>query len=350
MKLLILTQAVDRKDPVLGFFHAWISEFARHTEQITVICLQKGEYQLPENVSVHSLGKEEKRSRIRYLFRFYTYIWRFRHDYDTVFVHMNPEYAILGGFFWRLQNKRIGLWYVHRARTWIMRLGTIFSHLVFTSAEKSFSVRSKKVHVVGHGIDTKLFSELPLAPVDAITPRLLFVGRVSPIKRIEVCIEALARLREKGVTATLDIYGAPLMRGDAAYLTRLQKQIETLKLVECVTFHGAIANDQLPHIYAAHSALVNASPTGGVDKVVLEAMASGLPVFVSNRSFEKYLGEFAETLITDGSAEDFAAHISGFLPRADMRHVQERMRQLAFEHADISKLIPAIMQLYGASR
>ncbi|MEK7538915.1 MAG: hypothetical protein AAB552_03680 [Patescibacteria group bacterium] len=58
MKLLILTQKVDQNDDILGFFHGWIREFAKHAEQVTVIALGVGEYDLPKNVRVFSLGKE----------------------------------------------------------------------------------------------------------------------------------------------------------------------------------------------------------------------------------------------------------------------------------------------------
>ena len=46
MKLLIMTQAVDQNDPVLGFFHRWIEEFSRHCERVHVICLKEGEHSL----------------------------------------------------------------------------------------------------------------------------------------------------------------------------------------------------------------------------------------------------------------------------------------------------------------
>ena len=56
-RLLITTQAVDLDDPVLGFFHRWIEEFAKHCESISVICLKEGRHDLPDNVHVYSLGK-----------------------------------------------------------------------------------------------------------------------------------------------------------------------------------------------------------------------------------------------------------------------------------------------------
>ena len=59
MKILICTQKVDLNDDILGFFHSWIAEFAKQCEKVTVICLYKGEYDLPGNVKVLSLGKEK---------------------------------------------------------------------------------------------------------------------------------------------------------------------------------------------------------------------------------------------------------------------------------------------------
>ena len=119
MKLLIVTQTVDIKDPVLGFFVRWIEEFAKHVEHIEIICLKEGQYTLPSNVRVHSLGKEKNLPlfvrRILYAVRFKFFVWRLRHDYDAVFVHMNPEYVVLGGLFWRLLGKKISLWYTHKS-------------------------------------------------------------------------------------------------------------------------------------------------------------------------------------------------------------------------------------------
>lgn len=58
MRLLVVTQAVDKQDPVLGFFHRWLEEFAKHADQLIVICLREGTHSLPSNVRIYSLGKE----------------------------------------------------------------------------------------------------------------------------------------------------------------------------------------------------------------------------------------------------------------------------------------------------
>ena len=100
MSLLILTQKVDSSDPLLGFFHRWIEEFARYQDSITVICLEEGHHKLPANVRIFSLGKEKHRSRSAYVLMFYKHIWRERKKYDSVFVHMNQEYILATGWLW----------------------------------------------------------------------------------------------------------------------------------------------------------------------------------------------------------------------------------------------------------
>ena len=60
MKLLLVTQKVDEDDEVLGFMHRWIEEFAKHCEKVIVVCLREGSHSLPDNVEVHSLGKERE--------------------------------------------------------------------------------------------------------------------------------------------------------------------------------------------------------------------------------------------------------------------------------------------------
>ena len=184
MKILICTQKVDKNDPILGFFHRWLEEFAKNTEKLTVICLEKGEYNLPENVKVLPLGKKNLEtgfplgnpvSKLLYLIRFYKYIWRERQNYDAVFVHMNPEYVILGWAYWKILGKKIALWYVHKYVNLQLRLAEKFADKIFTASPESFRLPSKKVEIMGHGIDIEKFTpSFDWAPGRMTGRRLVF--------------------------------------------------------------------------------------------------------------------------------------------------------------------------------
>ena len=351
MRLLVVTQAADLDDPLLSFFHRWIIEFAKHCEQLHIICLKDGRHNLPGNVLVHSLGKERGRSRLKYLFRFYKYVWKLRHQYDSVFVHMNPEYIVLAGFLWRLWNKKIVLWYVHRQRSLILRVAGWFSDSICTSAKRSINLGSKKVKIVGHGIDVSLFSSQPIRAVNRKTPRIVSVGRIAYIKNLEVLIEAIARLRDSRIDATLDLIGEPIYGRDKEYKRSLRTLALSRKLEKKVIFVGSVPNNEMPERYAMYDLTINLAPTGGIDKAILEAMAAGVPVLVSNKSFKEYLGTLSEILMfAERDPDDLARKALSLFKRDDLMSVQERLRNLAHEKADVSNVVSAIMNQFYAPR
>src|SRR5947207_2952335 len=138
MRLLITTQAVDTNDPVMGFFVEWLLALSNRFEHIHVICLKKGAYTLPPNVSVHSLGKpsfakamkgEGSRAidRLKYTMRFYRYSWNLRGEYDSVFVHMNQEYVLLAGALWKALGRKVYLWRNHIKGSFLTNIAVSFS-------------------------------------------------------------------------------------------------------------------------------------------------------------------------------------------------------------------------------
>ena len=270
MRLLIVTQAVDRNDPVLGFFHRWIEEFAKRCESVVVICLFEGAHALPDNVRVHSLGKEKgKESRFTYAKRFWRLIGNLRKEYDSVFVHMNPEYVVLGSLLWMAWGKRVGLWYVHKSVTPTLRIATLLINRVFTASKESFRLSTSKVEVIGHGIDTEFF-----APDTSVVRErhLLSAGRLSPSKRHDLIIRAAA-------LAARDLRIA----GEGPERARLEALAESL---DCKTeFLGGISQEQLRDEYRNAAYLIHTSETGSLDKVVLEALATDTAVITTSHVF-----------------------------------------------------------------
>lgn len=325
MKLLICTQTVDRRDPILGFFHRWIEEFAKHCEKITVICLREGEHQLPNNVRVISLGKSthvsntmiyHSVSRIRYAANFLKYIFQLKKEYDAVFVHMNPEYLVLGGPFWRLWSKKIGLWYVHKSVDFKLRLAEEFTDVVFTASRESFRLPSKKVQIVGHGIDNEVFKPDPaVSRIGA----LLSVGRLDKSKRHDLAIHAAAMINRELRIA-----------GDGSERNNLEALAS--KLEANVTFLGGITQTQLVGEYRAASVFVHTSETGSLDKVVLEALACDLPVVTTASA----LSDLPVTVV-EAAVAPLAEAIKAAAGRS------QRSSHFIQEHHSLQSLIPRII-------
>lgn len=294
MRLLICTQAVDQHDSVLGFFVRWIEEFAKHCEQVTVICLRTGSYELPDNVRVYALGEGNKLTRALKLVRL---AYSLRNEYTSVFVHMNPEYLVAAGWLWRMLGKKITLWYVHKQVNLKLRIATMYAHVVATASKESFRLTSSKVRVVGHGIDTDFFHP------DTARARedwLLSVGRLTKSKRHDLAIR-IAHEENK----ELRIAGAGPEREALEQLAR--------QLGVHVQFLGGLTQPQLREVYQAAGRLIHTSETGSLDKVVLEAVACGLPVQTNDPGLQ-------------------------YLQRVDPEYVRE--------HHSLSALIPNILKTF----
>ena len=335
MKLLIVTQKVDKNDPVLGFFHGWIEEFAKKCQSLVVICLSEGQHDLPANVKVLSLGKEKGFSKLMIVTNFYRYIWNERKNYDVVFVHMNQIYVVLGGLFWRLAGKKIGLWYVHRQVSLSLRVAAMLSNVIFTSAKESFGIVSEKVRYVGHGIDIASFAK----PADytSVWPiginrqmqsvrkdvlQIVHVGRITPIKHCEVLIEAMGILRDEYHIASEAVFiGAPTNDSDREYFAALKKNVAENNLNEKVAFIGSLPNSEVKKYYWEADISVNMCPDGGMDKTVLESMAAGTPTFASNKIFADVLGELGQYFMFKfNDPKSLAEKINGFwsIDKADI--------------------------------
>lgn len=347
MRLLIITQKVDVNDGVLGFTHGWIEEFARQFTQVIVVCLEEGEHHLPKNVRVLSLGKEIGPSRLRYLWRFYRYIWLERKRYDVVFVHMIQMYVLLVGIIWRTLGKTVGLWYAHGHVPFTLRLAEPLTHIIFTSTQSGCRLKSKKVHVIGQGIDTRRFTGIRPRPASPLF-RVISIGRISPVKTYETLIEATEKLVAKGLRMRVTIVGGAGTPEQEPYAAKLQETVEEKGLGEIITFAGVIPNrDILPYLHDA-DVFVNPSQTGSLDKAAAEAMAAELPMLTANEAFREVLGDYRDVLMYEkGNTEALAEKIERLaaLSAEERASIGAGLRELIMRNHSLEGFIKKIHTL-----
>lgn len=347
MKLLIITQKVDINDDVLGFFHRWLEEFAKHCEKVTVICLEMGEYNLPDNVKVLSLGKEEQLRKIKYIFRFYKYIWQERKKYDAVFVHMNPEYVILGGLFWKAMGKKVALWYTHKAVNLKLRLAEKLTDIIFTPSKESFKLKTNKLQIVGHGIPVELFKNPQLKNYNKGDKlKIISVGRITKIKNLDTLIKAGSLLNKKDIDFEISLIGPVVGEEDKKYLEYLERLILENNLNKKIKFLGSVPNNKIAEYYWQNNLSVNLAPTGGVDKVVLESMSSGVIALASNLAMEEYFGKYKnDILFKERDEKDLVDKIMNLISRDDLEDIKNFLFYSAKEKTDLKNLILKITDI-----
>jgi glycosyltransferase involved in cell wall biosynthesis len=171
-------------------------------------------------------------------------------------------------------------------------------------------------HLVPHGVDLDRFR-----PVDRCSRRelrVLAVGRLVPKKGFDVLIDAVAALRPD---VTLRIVG------DGPEREPLTARIAAHALGDRVTLAGACTHSVLPDEYSAADVVVVPSVVDaggdrdGLPNVVLEAMASGLPVVgtdvgaIGRAVIDRRTGLVAPA----GSAPGIAAALSILAADPDLR-------------------------------
>lgn len=183
----------------------------------------------------------------------------------------------------------------------------------------------RPVPVVPNGVDHGVFRPLPRdaarATLDVTGTVILTVGNLRRLKGQHLLIEALATLRD----ATL------LVAGDGEERMALGELAASLGVAARVRFLGAVANTDLPRLYAAADVFALASSSEGCPNVILEALAcgtpvvatavgaipdllpsAGLPYLVAERSAAAFAGRIAALLAGGPPREVYAARGAGF--------------------------------------
>jgi len=142
-----------------------------------------------------------------------------------------------------------------------------------------FPGRAARVHRIYNGLD---LSEFARADFSSTPPLVIAVGRLISKKGFADLIRSCALLVERGRSFRCEIIGEGSLKNE------LQRQIDELSLQETVVLAGAKPQTELRRRLAGANVFVLPSvidPDGGMDNlptVIMEAMATGLPVISTN--------------------------------------------------------------------
>jgi glycosyltransferase involved in cell wall biosynthesis len=159
---------------------------------------------------------------------------------------------------------------------------------------------------------------------------LLYVGRLSKEKNLDILAAAYRRMRASHPNTHLVIVG------DGPYREEMQRQLRDLPC----TFTGTLDGDELVKAYASADLFLFPSTTDTFGNVVLEAQACGLPVVVSDQGgpMENMLPEKTGLVVPGGEAEALSDAVRSLLSRPERLQAmglaaRRYMEQRSFEGA-----------------
>ncbi len=198
-----------------------------------------------------------------------------------------------------------------------------------------YQADEQKIIVIPPGVDLCRFYPIPVDEareyigVPPCGRMLLFVGRIEPLKGLDVLIDAISLMHRHGVQehspfCLAVIGGEPDENSEAndnLEMSRIKAMTEKAGLGDLVTFLGKKSQDSLPYYYSAAEAVVVPSQYESFGMVALEAMACGTPVVASQVGGLAYLvqdGVTGFTVPVDEPAE-LARRLTSLLQDAALR-------------------------------
>jgi glycosyltransferase involved in cell wall biosynthesis len=178
---------------------------------------------------------------------------------------------------------------------------------------------------------------------------MLFVGRMAGNKRIDLLIEALARIKEQVPNTKLLLVGDD--RGNPAFpevVAAARSRAAELNVEQDVIWTGRV--DSVAPFFRLADVYVTASLHEGFGVPLIEAMASGLPVVASRSGAMPWVLDDAGLMCKPGDAEDLAKNVLAVLTDDPLRQTLvarglERVRVFSVEQyeANLAAILDQVL-------
>jgi glycosyltransferase involved in cell wall biosynthesis len=289
--------------------------------------------------------------------RFYTVSWPLCQwlaahigDYDLVHIHALFSFATTAGAFWATRRGvpylvrplgALNTWGIRNRRPFLKRLSLrrIERRILANAAAVHFTSERERgeAELVAPGIrsvvipnpvatitlDQKPKTEALLSNYPELAGKriVLFLSRLDPIKGLDLLLNGFGRIRATHPDAALLVAG----NGDEGFAARLREQAHQLGIQRDVTWVGFLEGEKKRAAFAAADVFVLPSYSENFGVAAVEAMASGLPVIVSDQvGIHREVAEAKAGLIVRCDAKEVSDAVVRMLSDGEARHQMSR--------------------------
>lgn len=294
---------IDATSTVSGGGVTYLYEFLRHSNKkfiFNVICSQKIAQIIikKENINIISHPFLNKNIFFRLFFQFFL-LDRYINKKSLMLISLSGDY--LGGFrpyIGVCQNmllyereKRKGMTLLNKVKLEILRKrqirsfnnssGTIFLS-EFAKKKVTPILKNKNSRVINFGISNRFFLKKEARKKPKEPYKFLYISSIHTYKKQLSLINSFEKIKSKNIDFHLSLVGSVI---DKNYWKKVQIKINEInKEKEYISYTESIDFLQIDFIYKNHDIFIFPSICENMPNIVIEAMASGIPILSSDNN------------------------------------------------------------------
>jgi glycosyltransferase involved in cell wall biosynthesis len=194
---------------------------------------------------------------------------------------------------WREINQpkeilRFWINYLKQKRCFKNASGIIFiSNYAKEFISSKLNLKDKEISIIHHGISPRFELEsrpcLPISNYSLNVPfKFLYVSTVHIYKHQWNVVAAIDQLRKKGYPVSLDLVGESIFEPAEKLLLKAIDSFDPEG--KFIHWHGHIPYDSIDYYYRSSDGIVYASTCENMPNILIESMASGLPIACSDKN------------------------------------------------------------------
>ncbi len=289
-------------------------------------------------------------------------LFRERKKYDIIYCRFIQEAALLISFFKKVHLINAPLVACAECSGDIgdaailarLPINTFFVNLIKSECNSIIIISSKiKEELVALELDDKKFSCIPngtyISNPEKIElcrsdqNKIVFVGRLCNQKGIPYLIQAVNNLKKINISMELTVIG------DGPSTIELKQLTASMGINQIVHFAGRIENEKIPSILKEHHIFVLPSLFEGFGIAVIEAMAAGLPVVVTQCGGpEDFVDDSVGRVVKAGDADALAQALQELIQLSDeeLQAMGQAARERVKKNFDINVIAEQYLQLF----
>ena len=345
--LIVFNYAMDSRNPIFSHQIEVVRRLAPSFEKVLVITnsFSKNE-RLPGNVTIKELfwrPGQNFLNALKFLICFFGNIRDF--PSPIIFSHMTEVQSSLVAIWTYFRGIRHFLWYAHVSKSKYLLFCHIFVTGIITSTKGSCPISSQKIYTIGQAIDINKFPKLTTVDrLDVSSIRAVTVGRVDPSKRVDQLLAFVCKSEYSQNFRHFKIIGKASV-GNEAYEEKLKwiyrEEISSRK----IEFSGALPREDISPLLDHNDLFIHAFQ-GSLDKTLVEAIISGLPVITINKECHIQFGTWSNNLTKPVTLHD---EFENFIktPLDEISRLCDERRKIAIDNHSLDQWILKLCALLG---